>query len=244
VRVGVYVDAFNLYYGGRSHFGRGTAEWKWLDMRGLAQSLAGWTGSVVSRIVYCTARVDTSDSPSAATDQDIYLQALRASGSIDVMELGRYVARAKKQALAGSTSGGKPVLFRPPSSLRYDRALPLEIVKDAGGSPMVLATVRNREEKGSDVNVATHLLVDVLNGIVDAAIVISNDSDLALPIRVARGTVPVGVVNPSKNQLAGALRGRPTDGVGRHWWRQLTPADFRAHQLPVQVGSLRRPLGW
>ena len=46
----------------------------------------------------------------------------------------------------------------------------------------MLATVRKREEKGSDVNVATHLLVDVLTGAIDAAIVISNDSDLALPI--------------------------------------------------------------
>ena len=43
---------------------------------------------------------------------------------------------------------------------------------------MLMATVRMREEKGSDVNVATHLLADVFTGEVEAAMVISNDSDL------------------------------------------------------------------
>jgi hypothetical protein len=49
-----------------------------------------------------------------------------------------------------------------------------------------MASVARREEKGSDVNVASHLLLDVLQGAVDAETVINNDSDLALPIREAR----------------------------------------------------------
>ncbi len=63
-----------------------------------------------------------------------------------------------------------------------------------------------REEKGSDVNVAAHLLLDVLQNDVDAAIVISNDSDLRLPLVKARERVPVGMVNPSSSFLAGDLR--------------------------------------
>jgi hypothetical protein len=240
----VYVDAFNLYYGGRSHFGRGAAGWKWLDVRSLAVALARWPGATVHRVVYCTARVDMSDSPSSATDQDIYIQALQAAKSIDVLELGRYVARLKKQALATASRGGKATLFRPSPSLHLDTALPIYRATDAVGSPMLMAQVRNREEKGSDVNVATHLLVDVLGGAVDAAIVISNDSDLALPITVARDKVPVGVVNPGTKPLAGALRARPTDGAGRHWWRPLRRDDFRNHQLPIVVGSIHRPTGW
>ncbi|HEY7200404.1 MAG TPA: NYN domain-containing protein, partial [Candidatus Dormibacteraeota bacterium] len=31
MRVGVYVDGFNLYYGARGLCGRGTAGWRWLD---------------------------------------------------------------------------------------------------------------------------------------------------------------------------------------------------------------------
>jgi hypothetical protein len=53
--------------------------------------------------------------------------------------------------------------------------------------------------------------LDVLTGVVDAAVVVSNDSDLAFPVSYARTRVPVCLVNPSPNYLAGALRGLPSD---------------------------------
>ena len=63
------------------------------------------------------------------------------------------------------------------------------MVQDANGNPVPDATFMisyaNREEKGSDVNVAAHLLVDVLTGVVDAAVVVSNDSDLEFPVSYA-----------------------------------------------------------
>lgn len=101
----------------------------------------------------------------------------------------------------------------------------------------------HREEKGSDVNVATHLLIDVFNAQVDVAMVISNGSDLSLPIRCARDRVPVGVINPGTAYIAGELKGASSDGAGRHWWRQLWPGDFTAHQLPAATGPYRRPVG-
>lgn len=55
---------------------------------------------------------------------------------------------------------------------------------------MFMASFAYREEKGSDVNVASHLLLDVLTGAADAAIVISNDSDLRFPIQEARQRLP------------------------------------------------------
>lgn len=66
------------------------------------------------------------------------------------------------------------------------------------------------EEKGSDVNVASHLLLDVLARRIDGAVVIWNDSDLALPIREARKLVPVGLINPRGAHTAGALKGSKT----------------------------------
>jgi hypothetical protein len=102
----------------------------------------------------------------------------------------------------------------------------------------------HREEKGSDVNVASHLLVDLLQSRIEAAVVISNDSDLRYPVQQARLSVPVCVVNPSSAPLATDLRGQPTDGAGRHWWYQLTAADLHAHQLPDPVGGVKRPTGW
>jgi hypothetical protein len=132
----------------------------------------------VHRVVYCTARVDPSDSPTAYTDQDLYLKALKAHGSIDVLELGGYVAWAKQAPLANSTpSGGVQVIKR--SGAESWSGVPIQTITAKDGSQLLLATVRVREEKGSDVNVATHLPADVFRKEVEAAIVISNDSDLA-----------------------------------------------------------------
>ena len=100
------------------------------------------------------------------------------------------------------------------------------------------------QEKGSDVNVATHLLKDVLDERVDAAIVISNDADLRLPLQLARQSVPVGTVNPGNRPTAGALRGQRDEGAGGHWWRKLTAEDFWSCQMPEVIGDYRRPEGW
>ncbi len=58
--------------------------------------------------------------------------------------------------------------------------------------------VLKTEEKGSDVNLATFLLLDAFKKDCNVAVVISNDSDLKLPIEVAQDELGlrVGVVNP------------------------------------------------
>jgi hypothetical protein len=247
MRVGVYVDGYNLYYSGRRWFGRGVAGWKWLSPRSMATALiaerVNWAGARIERVVYCTARIDAADAPAAYVDQDVYLKALVAAKAVDHIEFGQYVARAKQVPLAHQPRKGRPQLVRPTGPLPGSD-LPLSIAPDNNNGQIVLATALVREEKGSDVNVATHLLVDVFGGGVDAAVVISNDSDLGLPLRVAREHVPIGVVNPSTGFLAGALQGKAADGVGRHWWRQLAAGDFTAHQLPDPAGSFTRPSGW
>lgn len=235
----MYIDAYNLYYGMRGFCGRGTAGWRWLDVRALAQTLCGWRGSAIERVVYCTARVDPADSQSAFNDQDVYLKALKAHGSIDVLELGRYVARAKKAPLARETRYGGAEIITPSGQERWS-GLPIH----QQGQEMYIATIRNREEKGSDVNVATHLLASIFLKEIDAAIVISNDSDLALPLKIARTLVPVGTVNPGSKPLAGALRGSKSDGPGGHWWANLSPQHYYTHQMPDQVGRWHKPPDW
>ena len=91
MRVGVYVDGYNLYYGGRKACRRGTAGWRWLDMRELANALVAeqttlWPGATVMRLVYCTARINGGANPSGAADQDVYLKALLATRSVDHIE--------------------------------------------------------------------------------------------------------------------------------------------------------------
>jgi hypothetical protein len=243
MRVGLYVDAFNLYYGARGLCGRGTPGWRWLDLRSLGESLLArtpiWPEARLDRVVYCTARIDGAANPIGQEEQDVYLQAIRVARSVDLIEFGHYVSRVKRAPLAVADRKGRPQI--------QQSAWPV-MVQDRSGSPILdakfIVSYAYREEKGSDVNVASHLLLDVLGGAVDAAIVISNDSDLRFPIQQARERVPVGTINPSSGWLAGALKGDPADGVGRHWWHQLTEAEVREHQLPDPCGSFRKPDPW
>ncbi len=70
-------------------------------------------------------------------------------------------------------------------------------------SPMGTGYVKvlKTEEKGSDVNLATHLLIDGFRNDYELAVVVSNDSDLLLPIRfvVEELGKPVGLLNPQKH---------------------------------------------
>jgi hypothetical protein len=70
--------------------------------------------------------------------------------------------------------------------------------------PHTVEVIRT-EEKGSDVNLASYLLLDGFRSDCEATVVISNDSDLKVPIELARAELGlvVGVVNPLR-QLGGA----------------------------------------
>lgn len=129
MRVGVYVDAFNRYYGGRGLCGRSTAGWRWLDIRELVKPFVGWSNASISKIVYCTARVDGSDNQTASRDQAIYLEALLASQAVDIIEEGRYVSWAKQAPLAvPKGNGSQPVLYAPTGQENFDPALPLRVI--------------------------------------------------------------------------------------------------------------------
>lgn len=70
MRVGVYIDGYNLYYGGRKHCGRGAAGWRWLDLRGLVADLVaaqqGWALATIERVIYCTCARGCEDQPIGA----------------------------------------------------------------------------------------------------------------------------------------------------------------------------------
>jgi hypothetical protein len=222
---------------------RGTPGWRWLDVRALASSLVAeqsalWPGAVVSHVVYCTARIDGTANPSGAADQDVYLKALKWSETVDLVEFGNYVSKVIKRPLATEDPRGRPVVVNP--------AWPIKVKQQDAAVPdaTFMASVAVWEEKGSDVNVASHLLVAVLDSAVDAAVVISNDSDLRWPIQEARRRVPVGLVNPGSGFTAGSLSGDPAVGAGLHWWRTLKARDFTSHQLADPIGRYHRPAGW
>ncbi len=103
--------------------------------------------------------------------------------------------------------------------------------------------VTKTEEKGSDVNLAMHLLLDGFANNCELAVVVSNDSDLTEPIRVMRDKLhrPVGVLNPHDN-ISYALKGAAT------FYRPLREGVIAAAQFPDPVvqGSVRitKPLVW
>jgi hypothetical protein len=245
--VGFYIDGFNLYYGGRSYFG-GRAGWRWLDLKGLATTVVAtvsqkpeWNTATLTRVVYCTARTGTPD-------QDAYLGALKAHSSYDWVEWGYYAEKLIHRPLATQPPGvAGPQVVNP--------AIPVRV--QDGGKPVAtavfMASVSHREEKGSDVNLATHVLLDILGGTVEAAIIVTNDSDLKLPLSEARQRVPVGLLNPGNPKwrpTAGALKASPNVGVGGHWWGNITRNQYLAHQLPDPVTDAAtgkiytKPAGW
>jgi hypothetical protein len=242
LRVGVYIDGFNLYYGGESIMGRNTAGWRWLDFRATFGDIAraNWAGvATVAPVVYCTSRVLGRVNPTGQKRQDDYLRALKKSGTIDTVEYGTFFEKTKTRPLATWDHRGRPS----PVTSKHP-----VLVKDNAGQEVpdavFMVTVADREEKGSDVNVAAHLLIDTLSENIDAAIVVSNDSDLAFAVNEARKRIPVGIVNPNRKPTAGKLKSRPTGGSPAQWEYQLVAADFTSHQLPDPCAGVPKPPNW
>jgi NYN domain len=112
-------------------------------------------------------------------------------------------------------------------------------------NPAQFVEVHDTEEKGSDVNLAVHLVNDGWHGRYDAALVLSQDTDLIEPMRIVRTDLrkPVGLVwldgkRPSKH-LAGVAS----------FVRHVSRADLAAAQFPNPIARfdgalITKPAGW
>ena len=98
------------------------------------------------------------------------------------------------------------------------------------------------EEKGSDVNLAAHLVNDAWKGAFQAAVVFTNDTDLVTPIQmvsVEQGK-PVFVVCPGRWPMAPALARVAT--YTRYIRRKhLISAQFPD---PIPGTTIRKPSTW
>lgn len=246
LRVGIYVDAFNLYYGAREHCGRGEAGWRWLDIESLCEGFidkGSWGNAEIVRIVYCTALRAKDDDPSSIADQKSYISALKENKKVTV-EYGNYQPRHGKGLLVTPRRKGKyKRAVRPPDS-QAPSWIPVKDFRGPEGQANLSIFYETYEEKGSDVNLGFHLTKDILETQIDAAIVISNDGDLRLPIEFARSRIPVGLVNPNNKDTSFYLRGEAAAGAGGHWWRRLDSELLRANQLPSKVAGIRKPVNW
>jgi len=126
------------------------------------------------------------------------------------------------------------------------RQIERPLVRPIPGSPRNVL-IHHMEEKGSDVNLATFLLVDGYENDYEQALVISNDSDLALPITMVREKLgkPIGVVNPNRDENEGIPMELKKAAV---FLRQIRLRTLKKCQfpkiLPDSQGLIRKPTGW
>jgi hypothetical protein len=110
-----------------------------------------------------------------------------------------------------------------------------------GESPMV--EVIKTEEKGSDVALGALLVAHGYQRRYEAAIVVSNDSDLVLPIRIVRSelNLPVGLLNPHPRFSVELSR----EAAFR---RQIRKGVLAAAQFPPRLtdgqGTITKPAQW
>lgn len=133
-------------------------------------------------IRYFTARVTARPGdPAQPQRQETYLRALSTLPLVTV-HFGEFRAHPVRMRLANPPAHGPKTV---------------EVIKT--------------EEKGSDVNLASFLLLDAFQERADTAVVISNNSDLAEPVRIVKEVLghTVGVINPYQ----AARRSRSLNGT-------------------------------
>jgi len=190
MRTIVYVDGFNLYY----RLLQRRPDLKWVNPKLLAEQALSPQNQIV-QVRYYTARVSGRTDLTAPARQQVYRDALATVPEISI-HMGTFLASTKFAGLV------HPPEFRPHLPAPMPVPWP-DVVK-----------IHKTEEKGSDVNLASHLLLDAFRGNFDVAAVLSNDSDLVEPIRIATqelGQVvglltPVGNPNPQLRQASRFVR--------------------------------------
>ena len=169
----------------------------------------------IHRVYYFTARVRAlPHDPDAPNRQQIYLRALATIPKLTIV-YGHFLTNAVVMPLA------EPLVTGPK-----------------------FAKVLKTEEKGSDVNLATQLLLDAFRKTCDLAFVVSNDSDLAEPIRVARVEfgLRVGIGLPIRGTESITLLN------AADFFRRIRAGALSASQFPNPMtdknGTFSKPATW
>lgn len=118
----------------------------------------------------------------------------------------------------------------------------MPLAGQAAGHPKFVKVIKT-EEKGSDVNLAVHLLNDAHKRDYEVAVLITNDSDLLEAIRIVRYELhlPVGILNPYP---------RPSHSLQQHasFIKTIRKGVLAASQFPDTLvdanGTFRKPASW
>lgn len=187
--------------------------YRWLDLAALCKAML--PRNDVVHIKYFAALIKARpDDLHQATRQQVYLRALKTLPNVTVV-LGHFLTHRVRMLSASDLESGRK---------RY-----VDVIKT--------------EEKGSDVNLATHLLCDGYEGQYDVAVVLSNDSDLLQPIRVVKERLKktVGVLNPHQHPSRELL-------AIASFFKAIRQAALAKSQFPDVLqdahGTFHKPSSW
>jgi uncharacterized LabA/DUF88 family protein len=224
MKVWVYVDGFNLYNGALRN-----TTYKWLDLEKLAYQIL-LPSATVDCVKYFSAKVKARpNDPTQPIRQMVYWRALRTLPCLEIIE-GSFAVRPVSMPTVISVD-----------QIQHDADSGMNVL----GRRPAMVQVYKSEEKGTDVNLAAHLVHDANKGRFDTALIFSNDSDLKEAVRIVKvelGLV-VGVVNPAP------ARRRPSElQSSASFYRQLRNADLAASQFPDPIvtpqGNIIKPSAW
>ena len=191
-------------------------QYKWLDLEALSRRL--FPHRDVVGVKFFTAPLKPlTNNPGIGQRQQIYWRALRTT-NVEVVQ-------------------GKFNFVR-----QYLPLHPEEV--DADGR-VVTVRVKRPEEKGSDVALASHLIVDAMEDRADSYAVITNDSDLVPPMELlsARGKA-LALVSVAKEKYNKAF-----EAAGLETVRQIRRGTLAASQFPGSLRdeegrTIRKPPSW
>lgn len=191
-------------------------EHKWLDLQALARRL--FPHREVVGVKFFTAQLKPlTNDPGIGQRQQIYWRALRTT-PVEIIE-------------------GKFSFVR--------QFLPLHPEQIDAGGRVVTVRVKRPEEKGSDVALASHLLVDALEDRADSYAIVTNNSDLVPPLQLLsdRGKALALV------SVAGEKYNKAFEAAGLETVRQIRRGTLAASQFPATLlddegRTIRKPPSW
>lgn len=169
----------------------------------------------IIQIKYFTALISARpDDPDKPVRQQIFLRALQ---TIPILQIfyGHFLNHVVRMPLACPTPNG----------------------------PKTVKVIKT-EEKGSDVNLAVHLINDGYQGRYDVAAIMSNDSDLVEPIKIVRQELHLHVIvlNPFPKHPSKALQKVAT------FVKPIRQGVVAASQFPPTLvdanGTFSKPSNW
>ena len=192
-------------------------QYRWLDIQALCENLV--PNQRVNRVHYFTALLsNTANDDLVELRQQTHLRALATLPKVEI-HYGKFETRRRRMPL-------------------------WEPVRNVNAPQMVW--VSRTEEKRSDVNLATYLLIDACYDDFDEAVVISNDSDLVEPITAVKDRFHkrIGVVNPDDAYK----RSADLQNAGSWAFPTIYKRYLRDSQLPDRIadggGEFGKPSRW